>query len=79
MQRRWLWPLRAAWAAAAYAGRCGAVKGGEGRCSWAPAGILYSDMPRGEMTDTVTFTDRKNGLVCEMQFGKVMYCTSSFA
>lgn len=36
-------------------------------------------MPRGEMTDTVTFTDRKNGLVCEMQFGKVMYCTSSFA
>ncbi len=51
---------------------CWQVWRGEGRCSWAPAGILYSDMPRGEMTDTVTFTDRKNGLVCEMQFGKVM-------
>mmetsp|Transcript_1426 Transcript_1426/g.4252 ORF Transcript_1426/g.4252 Transcript_1426/m.4252 type:complete len:430 (+) Transcript_1426:162-1451(+) len=34
-------------------------------------GILYSDMPRGDVTGTVTFTDRKNSLMCEMQFGKV--------
>lgn len=34
-------------------------------------GILYSDMPRGDMGGDVLFTDRTHKLCCQMQFGKV--------
>lgn len=34
-------------------------------------GILYTGMPRGDMSGTVLFKDHRHGLFCEMQFGKV--------